>query len=50
MRLQVLDSIRSERQFAEQISHKLLYRWFVSLATDDVALRALIERLYGPVR
>ncbi|QSR34194.1 IS5/IS1182 family transposase [Marinobacterium iners] len=33
--LQVLFSIRSERQLVEQISYNLLYRWFVGLTIDD---------------
>jgi transposase len=34
--LQVLYSIRSERQLVEQLSYNLLFRWFVGLAIDDV--------------
>jgi transposase len=34
--LQVLYSIRSERQLVEQIHYNLLYRWFVGLTIDDV--------------
>lgn len=33
--LQVLYSIRSERQLVEQLNYNLLYRWFVGLAIDD---------------
>lgn len=33
--LQVLYSIRSERQLVEQISYNLLFRWFVGLTIDD---------------
>jgi transposase len=33
--LQVLFSIRSERQLVEQINYNLLYRWFVGLTIDD---------------
>lgn len=33
--LQVLYSIRSERQLVEQINYNLLYRWFVGLPVDD---------------
>jgi transposase len=33
--LQVLYSIRSERQLMEQLDYNLLYRWFVGLAMDD---------------
>jgi transposase len=36
MLLQVLYSIRSERQLVEQITYNLLFRWFVGLAIDDV--------------
>ncbi len=33
--LQVLYSIRSERQLMEQLDYNLLYRWFVGLAIDE---------------
>jgi transposase len=33
--LQVLYSIRSERQLVEQISYNLLFRWFVGLSIED---------------
>jgi transposase len=33
--LQVLYSIRSERQLMEQLEYNLLYRWFVGLGMDD---------------
>lgn len=33
--VQVLYSIRSERQLIEQLDYNLLYRWFVGLAIDD---------------
>lgn len=33
--LQVLYSVRSERQLVEQISYNLLFRWFVGLAIED---------------
>jgi len=33
--LQVLYSIRSERQLVEQVNYNLLYRWFVGLTIDD---------------
>jgi transposase len=33
--IQVLYSIRSERQLMEQLDYNLLYRWFVGLAMDD---------------
>ncbi len=35
MLLQVLFSIRSERQLFEQINYNLLFRWFVGLSIDD---------------
>lgn len=35
MLLQVLFSVRSERQLVEQITYNLLFRWFVGLAIDD---------------
>jgi transposase/IS5 family transposase len=34
--LQVLFSVRSERQLVEQIDYNLLFRWFVGLGMDDV--------------
>ena len=34
--LQILYSIRSERQLAEQIGYNLLYRWLIGLTIDDV--------------
>ena len=33
--LQILFSIRSERQLMEQIDYNLLFRWFVGLGVDD---------------
>ena len=33
--LQVMYSIRSERQLVEQLDYNLLYRWFVGLGVDD---------------
>lgn len=33
--LQVLYTIRSERQLIEQLDYNLLYRWFVGLSPDD---------------
>ena len=35
MLLQVLYSVRSERQLVEQFSYNLLFRWFVGLAIED---------------
>ena len=35
MLLQVLYSIRSERQLMEQTQYNLLFRWFVGLSMDD---------------
>jgi transposase len=35
MLLQVLYSIRSERQLMEQVTYNLLFRWFVGLSIDD---------------
>ena len=35
MLLQVLYSVRSERQIVEQIQYNLLFRWFVGLAIED---------------
>lgn len=36
MMLQVLYSIRSERQLVEQINYNLLFRWFVGLSIEEV--------------
>ena len=33
--LQMLFSIRSERQLMEQMDYNLLFRWFVGLGIDD---------------
>ncbi len=33
--LQVLFSVRSERQLMEQTNYNLLYRWFIGLSADD---------------
>src|SRR5215831_9187304 len=33
--LQLLDSVRSERQLMEQLDYNLLFRWFVGLSMDD---------------
>lgn len=35
MLLQVLYSIRSERQLMEQVQYNLLYRWFIGLSMED---------------
>lgn len=35
MLLQVLYSIRSERQLMEQAQYNLLFRWFIGLSMDD---------------
>jgi transposase len=35
MLLQVLFSVRSERQLMEQVQYNLLFRWFVGLSMDD---------------
>lgn len=35
MLLQVLYSVRSERQLVEQITYNLLFRWFVGLSIED---------------
>jgi len=39
LQLQILFSIRSERQWVEAIDHNLLYRWFVGLNIDDKVWR-----------
>lgn len=36
MLLQVLYSVRSERQMMEQVQYNLLFRWFIGLSMDDV--------------
>ncbi|WP_244818645.1 IS5 family transposase [Caballeronia sp. Lep1P3] len=36
MLIQILYSVRSERQLMEQVQYNLLFRWFVGLAMDDV--------------
>ena len=41
--LQVLFSIRSERQLVQHIDFNLLYRWFVGLAMDDEVRNASIN-------
>ena len=33
--IQILFSIRSERQLMEQMQYNLLFRWFVGLGIDD---------------
>ena len=35
MLVQVLFSVRSERQLMEQVRYNLLYRWLIGLAIDD---------------
>jgi transposase len=35
--LQILFSVRSERQLMEQMDYNLLFRWFVGLGIDDPA-------------
>ena len=35
MLLQVLYSVRSERQLMEQVHYNLLFRWFIGLSMDD---------------
>mgnify|MGYP000609016237 CR=1 FL=1 len=36
MLLQILYSVRSERQLMEQVRYNLLFRWFIGLSMDDV--------------
>jgi transposase len=38
MLIQVLYSIRSERQFMEQVQYNLLFRWFIGLAMSEIGL------------
>ena len=33
--IQILFSVRSERQLMEQMQYNLLFRWFVGLSMDD---------------
>jgi transposase len=40
--LQILYSLRSERQLMEQINYNLLFRWFVGLNPDDVVWDATV--------
>src|SRR5215813_2817507 len=40
--LQVLYSIRSERQLMEQLDYNLLYRWFVGLSMNDAIWDATV--------
>ena len=40
--LQVLYTIRSERQLVEQLEYNLLYRWFVGLELDDAVFSATV--------
>lgn len=52
MLLQVLYSVRSERQLMEQVQYNLLFRWFVGLSMDDVVWVPTVftknrERLIG---
>lgn len=42
MLLQVLYSIRSERQLMEQTQYNLLFRWFIGLAMDDAVWVATV--------
>lgn len=44
MRLQVLYSVRSERQLVEQINYNLLFRWFVGLSIEDADMSTTIEQ------
>jgi transposase len=50
--LQVLYSVRSERQLMEQLDYNLLFRWFVGLEMDEGVWNATVftknrERLIG---
>lgn len=40
--LQVLFSVRSERQLMEQTNYNLLYRWFIGLSADDPVWNASV--------
>lgn len=35
MLIQILFSVRSERQLVEQLDYNILFRWFVCLGMDD---------------
>jgi transposase len=64
MLVQVLFSVRSERQLMEQVRYNLLYRWFIGLAIDDevwdhssfsknrerLLQHAVVESLHGRFR
>ena len=43
--IQILFSIKSERQLMDQMQYNLLFRWFVGLGIEDFGLDAPI----GPV-
>lgn len=45
--LQVLFTIRSERQVVEQIRYNILYRWFVDLEINDAPWHTLLATLGG---
>jgi transposase len=42
MLLQILFSIRSERQLMEQTQYNMLFRWFIGLAMDDAVWVATV--------
>ena len=49
--IQLLYSIRSERQLMEQMDYNLLFRWFVGLGIDDpVWADRLLEEPRPPAR
>ncbi len=48
MLVQVLYTIRSERQLMEQLDYNLLFRWFVGLNPDDPVWVPVTDRLKFP--
>ena len=40
--IQILSSVRSERQFMEQMQYNLLFRWFVGIGIDDAVWVATV--------
>ncbi len=47
--LQVLYSVRSERQLIEQLDYNLLFRWFVGLAMDEAVWDVTVFTRIGSV-
>ena len=49
MLLQVLYSVRSERQLVEQLAYSLLFRWFVGLSIEDTVWNHSVFSKYRPL-